>query len=120
MPEHGVSELEKQTAAQIVGKVDAADPSLTSDRLGIRIQRDGLERPFTGSKPEAEPEKVGNAVAFGLLLQVRAHIGSCFLKDGGHRNGNTDRGISGKNRIELQSITEAKDHQGNSYERHQT
>ena len=35
MPEQGVSELKKQTTAQAVGKVDAADPSLTADRLGV-------------------------------------------------------------------------------------
>ena len=68
MPEQGVSDLEKKTAAQTVGKVDAADPSLAADRLGIRIQRDGFERPFAGTKPEPEAEKVGNAEAFGLLL----------------------------------------------------
>ena len=120
MPEQGESELEKQTSAHTVGKVDAADPSLAADRLGIRIQGDGLERPFTGTKPEPEPEKVGNAVAFGLLLQVVARIGACFLKGGGHRNGNADRGILGQKRIEHQSIPEAKDDQDDSYERHQT
>ena len=120
MPEEGVSDLEKQTAAQTVGKVDAADPTLAADRLGIRIQRDSFERPFAGTKPEPEAEKVGNAVAFSLLLQVDARIGACFLKSGGHRNGNADRGIPGQNRIELQSIPEAEDHQDDSYERHQT
>ena len=120
MPEQGGSDLEKQTAAHTVGKVDAADPSLAADRLGIRIQRDGFERPFAGTKPEPEAEKVGNAVAFGLLLQVGARIGACFLKSGAHRNGNADRGIPGQNRIEPQSIPEAEDHQDDSYERHQT
>ena len=80
MPKEGGSDLEKQTAAQAVGKVDAADPSLAADRLGVRIQRDGFERPFAGTKPEPEAEEVGNAVAFGLLLQVVAGIGVCFLK----------------------------------------
>ena len=120
MPEQGVSELEKQTAAQAVGKVDTADPSLAADGLGVRIQRDGFERPFTGTKPEPEAEEVGNAVAFCLMLQVGAHIGACFLKRGGHRNGNADRGIPGQKRIELQSIPEAEDHQDDSYERHQS
>ena len=107
MSEQGGSDLEKQTAAQAVGKVDAADPTLAADRLGIRIQRDSFERPFAGTKPEPEAEKVGNAVAFGLLLQVGARIGAYFLKGGGHRNGNADRGIPGQNRIELQSLTKA-------------
>ena len=120
MPEQGVSDLEKQTAAQAVGKVDAADPSLAADRLGIRIQRDGFERPFAGTKPEPEAEKVGNAEAFGLLLQVGARIGAYFLKGGVHRNGNADRGILGQNRIEPQSIPEAEDDQDDSYDRHQT
>ena len=93
MSAQGGSELEKQTSAYTLGKVDAADPSLAPDRLGVRIQRDGFERPFTGTKPEPEAEKVGNAEAFGLLLQVGARIGACFLKGGAHRNGNTDRGI---------------------------
>ena len=95
MPEQGVSDLEKQTAAQAVGKVDAADPSLAPDRLGVRIQRDGFERPFTDTKPEPDAEKVGNAVALGLLLQMVTRIGACFLKGGGHRNGNADRRIFG-------------------------
>lgn len=120
MSEQGESDLEKQTAAQAVGKVDTADPSLAADRLGIRIQRDGFERPFAGTKPEPEAEKVGNAEAFGLLLQVGARIGACFLKSGAHRNGKTDRGIPGQNRIELQSIPEAEDDQDDSYKRHQT
>ena len=120
IPKQGVSELEKQTPAYTVGKIDAADPSLAADRLEIRIQRDGFERPFAGTKPEPEPEEVGNAVAFSLLLQVVTCIGACFLKGGGHRNGNADRGILGQNRIELQSIPEAKDNQDDSYKRNQT
>ena len=120
MPEQGVSDLEEKKAAQTVGKIDAADPSLAADRLGVRIQRDGFERPFTGTKPEPEPEKVGNAVAFGLLLQMVARIGACFLKGGGHRDGNADRGFPGQKRIEPQSIPEAEDDQDDSYERHQT
>ena len=55
MPEQGESDLEKQTTAHAVGKVDAADPSLTTDRLGVLIQRDGFEHPFAGTKPEPEP-----------------------------------------------------------------
>ena len=70
--------------------------------------------------PNPEAEKVGNAVAFGLLLQVGARIGACFLKGGVHRNGNTDRGILGQKRIEPQSIPEAEDDQDDSYERHQS
>ena len=120
MPEQGVSELEEQTTAHAIGKVDAADPSLTADRLGVRIQGNGFDRPFAGTKPEPELEKVGNAEAFRLLLQVGARIGACFLKGGAHRNGNTDLGIPGQKRIELQSIPEAEDHQEDSYERHQT
>ena len=120
MPEQGGSDLEKQTAAHTVGKVDSADPSLAADRLGVRIQRDGFERPFAGTKPEPKAEKVGNTEAFGLLLQVGARIGACFLKSGAHRDGNADRGIPGQNRIETQSIPEAEDHQDDSYERHQT
>ena len=120
MPEQGVSDLEKKTAAQAVGKVDTADPSLTTDRLGVRIQGDGFDCPFAGTKPEPEAEKVGNAKTFGLLLQVGARIGACFLKGGAHRKGNADRGILGQNRIEPQSIPEAEDDQDDSYERHQT
>ena len=70
--------------------------------------------------PNPKPKKVGNAEAFGLLLQVGARIGSYFLKGGVHRNGNANRGFPGQNRIELQSIPEAEDHQDDSYERHQT
>ena len=91
MPEQGVSDLEKQTAAQAVGKVHAADPSLAPNRLGVRIQGDGFVCPFTGTKPKPEPEEVGNAVAFSLLLQVDARIGACFLKSGAHRNGKAYR-----------------------------
>ena len=109
MPEQSGSDLEKQTAAHAVGKVDAADPTLAPDRLGVRIQRDGFDCPFADTKPEPEAEKIGNAEAFGLLLQVGARIGAYFLKGGGHRNGNADRGIPGQNRIEPQSIHEAED-----------
>ena len=80
MPEQGVSDLEKQTAAHTVGKVDAADPSLAADRLGVRIQRDGFDRPFAGTKSEPEAEKVGNAEAFRLLLQVGLVSAPAFSK----------------------------------------
>ena len=84
MPEQGIAKPEKQTAAQAVGKVDAADPSLNMHLFGVRIHRDGFDRPFAGTKPE--PEEVGNAAAFGFLLQVGARIGACFLEGGVHRN----------------------------------
>ncbi|MDP7620941.1 MAG: hypothetical protein QGH27_03165 [SAR324 cluster bacterium] len=80
MPEQGVSDFEEHGTAQAVGKVDAADQTLTADGLGIRIQGDGFDRSFTGAEPQSESENVGYAVAFGLLLKMGAGIGVCLLK----------------------------------------
>jgi hypothetical protein len=80
MPKQCVSDFEEQSTAQAVGKVDAADQTLTADGLGIRILRDGFDRPFAGAEPEPKSENVGNAVAFGLLLKMGAGIGVCLLK----------------------------------------
>ena len=58
MDEVGVSQFGKKGATQGVGKIDASDVALSAGRFRIRVQRYGLNRPFTGAESQSESENI--------------------------------------------------------------